>query len=240
MTDREHDRMPYRVHVEFRTASSFLVAYSVNLSRGGLFLETDEDVPTGSVIDLDLRVPGSEMLNLSGVVTWRRPSDSPDGPPGLGIEFQDVLPTLGTTIDRLVSTFHGVHILVLSGDRQDRTTLARLIKSIISTAEIVLAADAGVARSLMSGELDLAVIDVDFDTDGALAAVRAAKEQIPPVPTVAISTNPKLRETARAAGADELGTNPPAFAELQLLLVRALSKPVLVRQTVMPPPSSST
>lgn len=238
MSEREHERIPYRVHVEFRTASSFLVAYSVNLSRGGLFLETDEDLPTGAVVELDFRVPGlSDMISLAGMVTWRRPPESPEGPPGLGIEFQDVAPALGATIDRLVTAFHGVHILVLSGDRQDRTTLARLIKSIISTAEIVQAADAGVARSLMSGELDLAVIDVDFDTDGALAALRAAKEQTPPVPTVAISTNPKLRESARAAGADELGSNPPAFAELQLLLVRALSKPVVVRQSVLPPPT---
>ncbi len=235
--DREHERMPYRVHVEFRTASSFLVAYSVNLSRGGLFLETEEDVPTGSTIELDLRVPGTELLGLAGVVAWRRPPDSPEGPAGLGIEFQDVAPQLGGAIDQLVTTFHGVHILVLSGDRQDRTTLARLIKSIISTAEIVQAADAGVARSLMSGELDLAVVDVDFDTEGAIAALRAAKEQTPPVPTVAISSNPKLRDAAAAAGADELGTNPPPFAELQLLLVRALSKPIVVRQTVLPPPT---
>ncbi len=244
MSEREFDRMPYRVHVEFRTASSFLVAYSVNLSRGGLFLETQEELPTGSVVELELRVPGSEPLGVHGMVTWRRPPDSPEGPAGLGIEFQDVAPQLGAAIDMLVTMFHGVHILVLSGDRQDRTTLARLIKSIISTAEIVQAADAGVARSLMSAELDLAIIDVDFDTEGALAALRAAKEQVPPVPTVALSSNPKLRETARDAGADELGTNPPAFAELQLLLVRALSKPLSIRQTgptiisVPPPPDA--
>ena len=48
MSEREYERMPYRVQIEFRTASSFLVAYSVNLSRGGLFLETEADVPTGS------------------------------------------------------------------------------------------------------------------------------------------------------------------------------------------------
>ena len=47
MTDRDQARMPYTVQVEFRTPSSFLVAYSVNLSRGGLFIETDADIPTG-------------------------------------------------------------------------------------------------------------------------------------------------------------------------------------------------
>ena len=52
------------------------------------------------------------------MIAWRRGPDAPDGLPGLGIEFQDVAPQLGTAIDRLVSAFHGVHILVLSGDRR--------------------------------------------------------------------------------------------------------------------------
>ena len=58
MSEREYDRMPYVVQVEFRTASSFLVAYSVNLSRGGLFIETPSDVPAGAGITVDLTVPG--------------------------------------------------------------------------------------------------------------------------------------------------------------------------------------
>jgi len=231
MSDREYDRIPYAVQVEFRTASSFLVAYSVNLSRGGIFVETEAEVPTGVPITLDLQVPGAGLLRLIGVVAWRRSPNSPDGLPGLGIEFQDVGPQLGSTIDKLVSSFHGVHILVLSGDRQDRTSLARSIKSIISTAEILQAADAEVAATLLTNEIDLAVVDVDFDTEGALQTLRAAKLLSLKVPTVALTASPKLRELARAAGADELATNPPPFAELQVVLVRALSKPVSVRST---------
>ncbi len=229
MTDREHARAPYRVQVEFRTASSFLVAYSVNLSRGGLFLETEEDIPTGSVIGLELQVPGAEPLELIGITAWRRAPESPDGAAGLGIEFQDVAPQLGSAIDRLVTAFHGVHILLLSGDRHDRTAIARLIKSIISTAEIVQAADITVAGTLMTGELDLAVIDVDYDPEGGLGIIRAAKQATPPVPIIALTGNPKTREAARAAGADEIAANPPPFDELQLMLVRALSRPVSVR-----------
>lgn len=229
MSEREYDRMPYSVQVEFRTASSFLVAYSVNLSRGGIFIETDTDLPMGVLVALDLQVPGAGRLHLVGVVAWRRGFESPDGPPGIGIEFQDVAPQLGSVIDQLVSLFHGVQILVLSGDRQDRTTLARSIKSIFSTAEILQAADAEVASTLLTSEIDLAVVDVDFDPDGALQTLRAAKLLLPKVPTVAITANPKLRELARAAGADELASNPPPFGELQLVLVRALSKPMAVR-----------
>jgi len=232
MSEREYDRMPYSVQVEFRTASSFLVAYSVNISRGGIFIETDTDLPMGVLVALDLQVPGAGRLHLVGVVAWRRGFESPDGPPGIGIEFQDVAPQLGSAIDQLVSLFHGVQILVLSGDRQDRTSLARSIKSIISTADILQAADAEVAATLLTSEIDLAVVDIDFDPEGALQTLRAAKQLMPKVPTVAITANPKLRELARAAGADELASNPPPFGELQLVLVRALSKPMSVRSPV--------
>ena len=224
--------MPYAVQVEFRTASSFLVAYSVNLSRGGLFLETDADIPTGALVTVDFGIPTAGQVSLNGSVSWRRGIESLEGPPGIGIEFVDVAPQLGAVIDRLVSSFHGVQILVLSGDRQDRTSLARSIKSIISTAEVMQAADANVATTLMSSEIDLAVIDIDFDVEGGLATLRSAKLQEPAVPSVALTANPQLHEYARAAGADEIVSNPPPFAELQVVLVRALSKPALVRGTM--------
>lgn len=241
MSERDHDRMPYAVQVEFRTASSFLVAYSVNLSRGGLFLETDQDIPAGVQTQITMHVPGVDPIALLGVVSWRRGVETNEGPPGVGIELVDTSPLNGI-IDSLVSKFHGVHILVLSGDRQDRTTLARSIKSIISTAEIMQAADASVAAALMTTEVDLAVIDVDYDADGGLKTLQAAKHLNPPVPTVAITSNARLREHARVAGADELATNPPPFAELQVVLMRALSKPILVRGSgpVILPPSGNS
>jgi uncharacterized protein (TIGR02266 family) len=226
--EREYDRMPYRVQLEFRTTSSFLVAYSVNLSRGGLFIETEVDIPAGAQLGLELHVPRTEPIALIGTVAWRRGPESSEGPPGLGVELTDAALHLGPIIDTLVTAFHGVHILVVSGDRQDRTTLSRLIKSIITTAEIVQAAEASVADSLITNELDLAIVDCDFDADGGIAAIRAAKAQRPPVPTVAITAKPELRDLARAAGADEVATNPPPFAELQVMLVRALSKPISV------------
>ena len=222
--------MPYAVEVEFRTPSSFLVAYSMNLSRGGMFLETDADIPTGALMTLDFSVPGAGTTSLNGAVAWRRGlDDGGAGPPGIGIEFADVAPQLGALIDRLVTGFHGVHVLLLSGDRQDRTTLARNIKSIIATAEITQAADASVAATVISGELDVAIVDVDFDVDGGIKTIQKAKSMSPPVPTIAITSNQSYRELAVAAGADELIANPPAFADLQVVLVRALAKPVAIR-----------
>ena len=230
MPERGYERIPYTVQVEFRTASSFLVAYSVNLSRGGLFLETDHELDVGAPITVELAVPGAGPVAIGGQVAWRRGRESADGPPGLGIEFHDIAPQLGGVIDRLISGYHGLSVLVLSGDRQDRTSLARSIKSIMTTADVVQAADAKVAETLITSDVDLAVIDIDFDVDGGLAALRAAKAVTPPVPTLALASSRNLREHARAAGADEVATNPPPFAELQLLLLRALGRPMIVRR----------
>jgi uncharacterized protein (TIGR02266 family) len=231
MTDREHSRMPYAVQVEFRTASSFLVAYSVNLSRGGLFLETDAEIPTGAMMTLDFSVPNAGTATLNGVVMWRRGIEqAAEGPPGIGIEFQDVAPHLGALIDQLVVGFRGVQMLVLSGDRQDRTSLARSIKSIISTAEITQAADTNVADSVIAPEIDVVIVDIDFDFEGGLSIIRKAKSLNPPVPAVALTANAAHREQAIAAGADEVIGNPPPFAELQIVLVRALGKPLAIRQ----------
>jgi uncharacterized protein (TIGR02266 family) len=223
--------MPYAVQVEFRTASSFLVAYSVNLSRGGMFLETDADIPTGALITLELSVPTGGTTPVNGSVAWRRGLEEVEsGPPGLGVEFADIGPQLGTMIDRLVTGFKGVQILLLSGDKQDRTTLARNIKNIISTAEITQAADAAVAASVLAPEVDLAIVDIDFDLEGGLSIIRAAKQQQPPVPTIALTSNSAYREQAVAAGTDELMPNPPPFADLQVVLVRALGKPIRISQ----------
>ncbi len=221
--------MPYTVQVEFRTASSFLVAYSINLSRGGLFLETDTEVPTGTTMTLDFSVPNAGITSVNGTVAWRRAlEEGASGPPGIGIEFQDITPQLGALIDKLAAGFRGVQILLVSGDRQDRTSLARNIKSIFSTAEITQAADANVASSVLTHEIDVAIVDLDFDLEGGLSIIRAAKVLTPPVPVVSLTTSVVNREKAVNAGTDELLPNPPPFADLQVVLVRALGKPLAV------------
>jgi type IV pilus assembly protein PilZ len=218
MLERESQRIPYTVKVEFRTASSFLVAYSLNVSRGGLFLETEQDVPVGAAVNLEFLVPGMGGTEVRGHITWRRGRGSLDGPPGIGIE----------TIDRLVTSFAGLVIVLVTSDRQDRATLTRSIKSIMSTAAVKHAADYHSASELLTSHVDLLVVDVDCDVDDALATLRTAKAMHPPVPTVALASK-ALRDAAKEAGADEVVANPPPFTELQLSMVRALGKPLTVR-----------
>ena len=229
MVDREHSRMPYVVAVEFRSASSFLITYSLNLSRGGLFVETFQDLPLGATVALTFRIPGSGEVVLSGVVAWRREPASTEGPPGIGVEFTDITAQLGETIDQLVAQFQGIQVLVLATDSKDRASLTRLTKSIAASANILQASDAAVAETLVTEDLDLIVIDVDGDPEGAIATLRRAKALASPVPAIALASTKRLRDHARAAGADEMVGNPPAFEELQLAVMRALARPSAVR-----------
>lgn len=226
---RQHERVPLAVEVEFRTASSFLVAYSVNVSRGGLFLETEVELPIGSEVSLKLAVPGAGIVHLSGTVAWRRGRESVDGPTGIGVEFVDLGPDMGMVIDHLVSSFEGMTVLLLAPDRIDRSSLTRVIRSILGTAEVVSASDAKVAATMLTNDIDVAVIDVDADPTGSCAALRHAKASSRPIPTIALASTKKLQELARASGASEVATNPPSFQELQVLLVRALGRPLSVK-----------
>jgi uncharacterized protein (TIGR02266 family) len=231
MDDRLHQRIPYTVQVQFRTASSFLVAYSVNLSRGGIFLETDHLLESGTEVSLQFAVPGAGPILVSGRVTWARETKSIDGPAGMGVEFDDIGNVLGRVIDRLVAQFAGVNILLMSNDDQDRSTLSRLIKSVISTAEVIGAADARVAEAVLADDIDLAIVELDSDQEGALATVRAAKASAARVPVIALAASKELRERAKSLGADEVSSNPPPSAEFQRVLVRALSKPAAVKNS---------
>ena len=226
MADREHVRVPLTVAVEFRTASSFLIAYSVNVSRGGLFVETGADVALGSEVTIELNVPTAGPLRLHGVVAWRRGDDSPDGRTGVGVEFRDVDASLGAAIDAMIATYHGMSVVVMTGDSSHRSSLARLVRSVMSTANVVSAADLSNATTVLTRDVDVALVDLDDNTEAGFATLRAAATVIPAIPTIAMSNMASRRDEARTAGASEVSANPPTLDDLRLVLLRAAGRPL--------------
>ncbi len=224
MDEREHQRVPYAVEVKFRTTSSFLVAYSINLSRGGLFLETDANAPEGAAVTLEFSVPNGDPVTVRGKVVWRREQSTDAGPTGIGVEFVDVNDALGSLIDRLVSEFPGISVLLLSQDSHNRSTITRMIRSIFGNVEIVTVPDPQLARSIMDEAVDLFVVDIDFDTPQSIAAIEFAKHSRS-IPVVALTTQTELNQKLLDLGADEVQPNPPPFSDFQRSLVKALGKP---------------
>jgi uncharacterized protein (TIGR02266 family) len=225
--DRQQKRLAIAVEVEYRTAGAFLVAYSVNLSAGGMFVETPKPLPIDTPLSLKFAVPGSESLEVQGIVAWVRDTPSTVGPAGMGVRFADPLETrYGELIDRLVERFRGIHVLVFAPGTQGRGRLIRALRSMLSSAHVIEIADSTAFEEAMGREADLALIEFDEAEEAdALVALRLAKVGPRPMPAIVAAPDDELRNRARSLGADEVVTNPPAFTELQAAVIRALGRP---------------
>ena len=238
MTAREHERIPCVVRVEFRTPSSFLVAYSVNLSRGGMFLETDHEVAVGEQIALHFAVPGVGVIDTQGTVMWRRDSDEPTSRPGargardsravpgVGIRFDNIEGAVGAVIDRLVGEYRGTRVLLVFGHNAAAAAISRMVHDVVATAEIVSAFDIPTAREQLETALDLVIVAADEPF--ALEILDAARRQPRPIPVVALSATGRSGEQARELGADEVVSNPPAFDAFRRAMLQALGRPLSV------------
>lgn len=65
--------------------------YSVNMSIGGLFLETSDLLPVGTILHVEFKLPGKEgTIACRAKVAWTNGPDSPKKaalPHGMGIQF---------------------------------------------------------------------------------------------------------------------------------------------------------
>jgi uncharacterized protein (TIGR02266 family) len=231
MGHRHYERVPGRFQVEFRSTSSLLVAYSVNLSRGGVFLQCDELPPVGTPLALDIALPNKQVVAMTGIVTWHRASADQSGPRGIGVRFETMVDELGLIIDSMVSDFAGITILVQCADERDRRSLLRMLKSIIGTAEVVFADGYDTASNLLGDDnIDLLVVDVDESANDGLATlhVSAAEHDIP---CIALVSDQQLIDRAVQSGADQIVGNPPNAMALRKAVMQLLSSPRRVSQT---------
>ena len=101
--DRRHsDRENIKIPVDYSAVDAFFSEFTSNINEGGMFIETETPSPLDAVVQLQVRLPDLERpIKLSGRVAWV--SDGKAGsPPGMGIEFQDLMPELRATINDLV------------------------------------------------------------------------------------------------------------------------------------------
>jgi sigma-B regulation protein RsbU (phosphoserine phosphatase) len=93
--NRSASRYSARFLINYGTdPQKLLTCYSVNLSAGGLFLETDHPLETGTTFRLEFLFPDSDKrTSCSARVTWANHPEllqKPDLPPGMGVQFLDL------------------------------------------------------------------------------------------------------------------------------------------------------
>ena len=224
---RRHERASINLEVQYRTTGSFLVSYSVNLSKGGLFLETSNLLPVGSRLSVRFVIPGAELaVETQAQVMWVRPSVTDEGLPiGMGVRFEHLEDRMGAIIDQIVQGFQGMRLLVVAGDQTSQERLARNLRSIL-TAEVTQATAAAMLIEGFGDKSDLVLVDLDSSGSDGLALIQKAHEvEGPPVPVVATSRSPELRASAIDAGAEAVLENPPPYDLLRQYVLDVLGKP---------------
>src|SRR5262249_37753275 len=196
--DRVYERVPLAIEVEYRTAGAFLVSYSSNLSKGGVFLDTPSPAPEGTELTLRFTIPPSEVIEVRGRVKWVRPDATEGQPAGMGVEFEHLDARHGDVIDGIVSRFRGLRVVVLAKSAHARQFLGRAVRSILAAADVVEVTDADAAEHVFADDPDLAVIDLDDSAADGLLTVRLAKNAPRhPVPVIVTSRDDDAHVRAR-------------------------------------------
>jgi type IV pilus assembly protein PilZ len=232
MADRRQPRLPISLEVAYRTAGAFLVSYSINLSKGGIFLETSQPLNVGEHVSLRFEVPGVGPLEVSGAVAWVRAGSQDGLPDGMGIQFDQLDAQYGEIIDEMVRGFVGLTVLVIAASPDRLALIGRYVRAII-TCEIIEATNSSVAEVALEQGPDLVVVDLDLLPEMGLRCVRAAKEraaaQAHPTPVIGLAGDARVRAAGKTSGADEALATPPSYHELQAAVIRMLSRPASVR-----------
>lgn len=89
---REQRRVRVQTSVDLQTDSNFYMAFSANISEGGIFVATVMLLAIGTGVDLDFSLPSGLSVQARGVVRWVREArdDQPDSYPGMGIQFTEI------------------------------------------------------------------------------------------------------------------------------------------------------
>ena len=231
MGNRIFERVPTSIKVHFRKASSLLFAYSVNISRGGLFLATEKTFENGTPVELELEIPGIGATMVKGDVSWARHEDSEQGPKGIGIKFSYLDEKLSSFIDHLVSNFLEVKFLVFSADVSDGKNMARMLRSIIGSAQVDFCKNQKELAELQMESFDLILIDVDEDEDEAWQVIKALKNHPSKVPVLALASTDELKKESVSCGSLGVADNPPQFNNLRLAVIKTISEPSAVSPT---------
>jgi len=105
---RRSRRLEHELPVAYRTVGSFLTDWAINISQGGMFINSRKPLPLGTEVEILIQLPTTESpIGLNGKVSRVVPvADGGTVAPGMGIEFTDLDPSKREQLDSLVTRLH--------------------------------------------------------------------------------------------------------------------------------------
>jgi uncharacterized protein (TIGR02266 family) len=90
---RQHPRfaMETPISLVFRWGKTSMKGRILNLSMGGVYIETDQGLERGEAIALEFRLPvPDKRMTVKAAVRWRNSTGVDGLPPGVGVEFVEL------------------------------------------------------------------------------------------------------------------------------------------------------
>ncbi|RKG99528.1 TIGR02266 family protein [Corallococcus sp. CA053C] len=79
------------VKLKHESVGSFTEEFATNLSPGGMFIRSRTPQPVGTPVRFEVQIAnGVRVLQGSATVRWVREVNDPAGPPGMGLQFQEL------------------------------------------------------------------------------------------------------------------------------------------------------
>ncbi len=87
---RKSRRIAKKIKSQVSAPDSHTYSTTHNLSDGGMFISTPDPIAPGTELELSLKLPNGEFMNVTGIVRWTRDEDPDGDPAGMGIEFASI------------------------------------------------------------------------------------------------------------------------------------------------------
>jgi len=94
---RENARKPCLINTNYRIQDSNFKSYILDVSIGGVFIETNEGFPEGKELLLKFSLPNrAQPYTFSGKIAWSSPK-------GFGVKFDNVTPIQGDVLKSFIT-----------------------------------------------------------------------------------------------------------------------------------------
>jgi len=88
LTEKKGEEAAYDMELVFSTGLQFYEALELSLTKGGLFVKTDQILPIDTVVDLHCVIEEDHVdFRIQGKVVWINPRETQGRPAGMGLKF---------------------------------------------------------------------------------------------------------------------------------------------------------
>ena len=87
---RKHERVQKKIKSQVEGSEILTYSSSQDVSNSGIFITTPDPITPGTELDLSLKLPDGETVQVRGIVRWTKDEDSTGSRAGMGIEFTNI------------------------------------------------------------------------------------------------------------------------------------------------------